>query len=175
VIGTRAFVLASLIWGAAGPLPAVAETKPATPATEANTGAPIVALEGKLKHPQSLDLPALLRLPAEQVQVSFEWERGATTATYTGARLWAVLVAAGGIDDDEKGAELRHLIRGIGRDGYLVVLSTGEIAPDFGGKPALLAYQRNNEPPGEAGLRLVMPGEKRGGRNVRDVVAIRVE
>jgi hypothetical protein len=28
---------------------------------------------------------------------------------------------------------------------------------------------------GEAGLRLVMPGDKRGGRNVRDVVAVAVE
>lgn len=31
------------------------------------------------------------------------------------------------------------------------------------------------EPPGRAGLRLVMPGDKRGGRNVRDVVSIHVE
>jgi hypothetical protein len=28
---------------------------------------------------------------------------------------------------------------------------------------------------GSAGFRLVMPGDKHGGRNVRDVVAIRVE
>jgi hypothetical protein len=35
--------------------------------------------------------------------------------------------------------------------------------------------QRDNAPLGEAGLRLVIPGDKRGGRNVRDVFAIRVE
>ena len=98
-----------------------------------------------------------------------------TTASYTGVSLWAVLMAAGGIADDEKGAELRHVVKIIARDGYMVVISTGEIAPDFGGKPALIAYQREGEPAGEAGLRLVMPGDKRGGRNVRDLIAIRVE
>jgi hypothetical protein len=133
-----------------------------------------IALEGRLKHPQSLDLGALRRLPSEQAQVSFQSERGTTTATYTGARLWAVIAAAGGIDDDEKGAELRHTIRVTGRDGYFIVLSTGEIAPEFGDKPALIAYARDGET-AEASPRLVMPGDKRGGRNVRDVIAIRVE
>ena len=58
---------------------------------------------------------------------------------------------------------------------FLPVISTGEIAPDFGGKPALLAYRRNDEAPAERGFRLVMPGDKHGGRYVRDVVSIEVE
>ena len=61
------------------------------------------------------------------------------------------------------------------RDGYMVMLSTGEIAPDFGGKQALVFYRRDDEPAGNSGLRLVMPGDRRGGRNVRDVVTIDVE
>jgi DMSO/TMAO reductase YedYZ molybdopterin-dependent catalytic subunit len=172
MIGARALAVLMLIVCAAGPLFAADEVKPAGSATEAAAG---LALEGKLKHPQSLDLGALRRLPAEQVQVSFRSERGTTKASYTGVRLWTVLAAAGGLDDDEKGAEIRHVIRITGRDGYIVVLSTGEIAPDFGGNPALIAYQRDDEPLGEAGLRLVIPGDKRGGRNVRDVIAITVE
>jgi DMSO/TMAO reductase YedYZ molybdopterin-dependent catalytic subunit len=165
--GARALVVAILLACTAGPLFAADQPQAA--------GVPAVTLDGRLKHPQSLDLGALRRLPAEQVQVSFQSERGTTTASYTGVRLWAALAAAGGIDDDEKGAELRHVVKVTGRDGYIVVISTGEIAPDFGGKAALIAYQRNDEPLGEAGLRLVMPGDKRGGRNVRDVVAITVE
>jgi DMSO/TMAO reductase YedYZ molybdopterin-dependent catalytic subunit len=172
MIGARALIIAIFVACAAGPLFAADEAKPSGSAPHAGAG---VALEGKLKHPQSLDLEALRRLPTEQAQVSFQSERGTTTASYIGVRLWAVLAAAGGIDDDEKGAELRHVIKITGRDGYIVVLSTGEIAPDFGGNPALIAYQRDNEPLGEAGLRLVIPGDKRGGRNVRDVVAITVE
>jgi DMSO/TMAO reductase YedYZ molybdopterin-dependent catalytic subunit len=173
MIGARGLAVSVLILYSAGPLLAAAdEAKPSGPATHA---APGLVLEGRLKHPLSLDLEALRRLPAEHAEVSFQSERGATTASYTGVRLWEVLAAAGGIDDDEKGAALRHVVKITGRDGYLVVISTGEIAPDFGDKPALIAYQHDGEPPGEAGLRLVMPGDKRGGRNVRDVVAIRVE
>jgi len=64
------------------------------------------------------------------------------------------------------------------RHGYfpgLALLSTGEIAPDFGAKQALVAYQRDDEARGAGGFRLVMPGDKHGGRNVRDVVTIDVE
>ena len=59
------------------------------------------------------------------------------------------------------------------RDGYVVVTSTGEIAPDFGGKAALVAYARDDQPLAE--LRLVMPGDKHGGRNVRDIAPIAIE
>jgi hypothetical protein len=184
VIGWRGLVFALLFAAVSGPLFAADQandtassrppSRPSIPST-GGLGPPVVALEGKLKHPQSMDLAALRRLPAERMQVSFQTERGPTTASYTGPRLWAVLATAGGIDDDKKGAEIRHTIKVTGRDGYFVVLSTGEIAPEFGGKPAIIAYQRDDEMPGISGLRLIMPGDKRGGRDVRDVVAIRVE
>lgn len=100
---------------------------------------------------------------------------GLKQADFTGVALWALLGEAGGIDDKTKDAVLRHTIKVTGRDGYFVVLSTGEIAPDFGAKPALIAYQRAGEAAGASGFRLVMPGDKRGARYVRDVVAIDVE
>ena len=120
-------------------------------------------------------MAALRKLPSQHVRVSFQGERGVTQANFTGVLLWALLDEAGGLADDEKYAELRHVIKVTGRDGYVVVLSTGEIAPEFGGKDVLIAYQRNDEPAGQSSLRLVMPGDKRGGRNVRDVVTIDVE
>src|SRR5271170_2036296 len=123
---TRARALVFLILIACGPGPLVAAADVAKPAGSTPPAAEGVALEGKLKHPQSLDFEALRRLPSEQVQVTFQSERGTTTASYTGVRLWVVLAAAGGIDDDEKGAELRYVIKITGRDGYVVVLSTGE-------------------------------------------------
>jgi hypothetical protein len=134
-----------------------------------------VRLEGKIKNPQPIDLATLRRLPAEQVDVAFQTDRGVTHARYAGPLLWTVLTEAGGIADDAKGAELRHTIRVTGRDGYFVLLSTGEIAPEYGATPALLAYRRDGEPLGDAGPRLVLPHDKRGSRNVRDVVSILVE
>jgi hypothetical protein len=135
----------------------------------------VVSLGGKVRHPQQLSLDALQKLPAEQVKVSYQAGHSLEEASFTGVPLWTLLGEAGEIDDPAKRAELRHVIRITGRDGYLVVISTGEIAPDFGGKPALLAYQRNDEAPAETGFRPVMPGDKHGGRYVRDVVSIEVE
>jgi hypothetical protein len=90
--------------------------------------------------------------------------------------LWTLLGEVGGIDDPAKGAELHHTISITGRDGYLVVISTGEIAPDFGGKPAMVAYERDGEElRDDKGLRVVMPGDKHSGRYVRDVVEIEVK
>ena len=132
-------------------------------------------VDGKVKHPQQLSLDVLRRLPAEWVAVSFQTAHGTQKSSYTGVLLWRLLAEVGGIDDPEKGAELRHTISIRGRDGYKVVISTGEIAPDFGGKPVMIAYERDGEKLGEQGLRAVMPGDRRGGRYVRDVIEIDVE
>jgi hypothetical protein len=137
--------------------------------------APSLSLTGKVKQPQQFDLDKLRALASQDVQVSFDTEHGPQQTHYTGVLLWALLDQAGGIDDAAKGAVLRHVIKITGKDGYFVVLSTGEISPDFGAKPAMIAYQRDNEAPGAGGFRLVMAGDKKGGRNVRDVVAIEVE
>jgi DMSO/TMAO reductase YedYZ molybdopterin-dependent catalytic subunit len=134
-----------------------------------------LVLDGKVKHPQRLSLEALRQLPAEQVAVAFQTSRGIEKSSYTGVLLWTLLDAAGGIDDAAKGAELRHTISITGRDGYNIVISTGEIAPDFGGKPAMIAYERDGAGLADNGLRVVMPGDKRGGRYVRDVVEIEVK
>jgi hypothetical protein len=139
------------------------------------TDKPVLSLTGKVQHAQQFDLDQLRALPSQDLSVSFDTEHGPQQSHYTGVLLWALLDKAGGIDDATKGAVLRHVIKVTGRDGYFVLLSTGEIAPDFGAKQALVAYQRDDEAQGAGGFRLVMPGDKHGGRNVRDVVTIDVE
>jgi protein involved in polysaccharide export with SLBB domain len=168
IVRRAAAVFAILSALAAGPAMPAAESAGAPPP-------PAVVLDGAVKHPGQFDLETLRRLPAQHLQVSFLTEHGTTSAGFTGPRLWTVLEAAGGLADDKKGAAIRHVIRVSGRDGYYVVLSTGEIAPDFGGKAAIIATQRDGEPSGASGLRLILPGDRRGGRDVRDVVSIRVE
>jgi len=163
-------LIALLIFGSA----AHADDRAIPPTTPANQNW-VVSLGGKVKHPRQFDLETLQRLPAQQVTVSYQTGRGVEEASFTGVSLWTLLGEAGGIDDPAKSAELRHVIRITARDGYVVVLSTGEIAPDFGAKPALLAYRRNDEAPAAAGFRLAMPGDKHGGRYVRDVISIEVE
>ena len=145
-------------------------------AQSAGSSMPSLALQGLLKHPQSIDLAALRRLPSETVRVQYETEHGdVVNATFTGVRLWTLLQAAGGLADDARGADVRHMIRVTAGDAYVAVLSTGEIAPDFGAKPALIAYQRDGALLAGKGYYLVMPGDKRDSRYVSDVVSINVE
>lgn len=164
---SSAFLIATL-WGLPPAPVHGAEQKGAGPN-------PVLSVEGRVKHPQHFDAEALRKLPAETVQVSFQTERGPLTASFTGVRLWTLLDEAGGLDDPVKGAELHHLIKITGQDGYWIVISTGEIAPDFGAGPALIAYQREGAPLGATGFRLVIPGDKHGGRSVRDVIAVTIE
>jgi hypothetical protein len=134
---------------------------------------PALVLEGKLKQPQRWVLDDLKKMPAEHATVSYQTDRGMVTADFTGVLLWSLIAAAGGIDDSGKSPELRHAIRITAKDNYVIVTSTGEIAPDFGGKAALVAYERDGKPLDD--FRIVMPGDKHGGRNVRDVVSVKIE
>lgn len=134
---------------------------------------PTLSLDGKVKQPRHWTLDDLRKMPAEHADISFQTEKGPVTASFTGVRLWSLIEAAGGIDDAAKGAALRHAIRITAKDGYVVVTSTGEIAPDFGDKQALVAYERDGKPLDD--FRIVMPGDKHGGRNARDVVTISIE
>lgn len=132
-----------------------------------------LSLEGKVKQPQHWTLDQLRNMPSEHVDVTYLTERGPVKASFTGVLLWSLIQSAGGIDDTGKGAVLHHAIRITARDGWVVVTSTGEIAPDFGDKRALVAFERDGKP--LADFRIVMPGDKHGGRYAREVVAIAVE
>jgi hypothetical protein len=134
---------------------------------------PVLLFEGKVKQPQRWILDDLKKMPAEHATVSYQTDRGVVTASFTGVLLWSLIAAAGGIDDSGKSAELRHSIRITAKDDYVVVISTGEIAPDFGAKGAIVAYARDGKPLDD--FRIVMPGDKHGGRNIRDVVSVNIE
>ena len=134
---------------------------------------PELVLGGKVRQPQRWTLEDLKKMPAEHADVSYQTDRGPVKASFTGVLLWSLIGAAGGIDDSAKNPELRHAIRITAKDGYVVVTSSGEIAPDFGAEGAIVAYERDGKPLDE--FRIVMPGDKHGGRNVRDVVSINIE
>jgi len=134
---------------------------------------PALVLEGKVRQPQRWTIEDLKRMPSEHADVSYQTDHGPVMASFTGVLLWSLIGAAGGIDDSAKRPELRHAIRITAKDGYVVVTSSGEIAPDFGAKAVIVAYERDGKPLDE--FRIVVPGDKHGGRNVRDVVSINIE
>ena len=134
---------------------------------------PVLALEGKVKQPQHWTLDDLKKMPARHADVTYQTEKGSVNASFTGVLLWSLLDAAGGIDDATRNAVVHHAIRITATDGYVIVLSTGEIAPDFGNTQALVTYERDGKPLNN--FRLVMPGDKHGARDVHDVATIAIE
>jgi hypothetical protein len=131
-----------------------------------------IARSGEQSH--AVDRAAVEQLPVVELQVSFLTSHGTEQATYAGALLWAVLDHAGTLGSDPR-SRLRQTVAVVGRDGYLAVLALAEIDPEFEGKQVLLAYRRDGQPIANGELRLVVPGDRRGGRSVRDVVTINVQ
>jgi ABC-type molybdate transport system substrate-binding protein len=107
--------------------------------------------------------------------VAFQTEHGERQSEWTGPLLWDVLTASGALDGIKPPDQVRLAVRVTGADGYTAVIAMGEIAPPFAGRPVQIADRMNGEPLPDHSLRLVVPGDKRGGRSVRDVVRIDVE
>ena len=133
-----------------------------------------VAVSGTVSKPLTLTAADLAADPQVTIHVSFNTSHGVETADYAGVPLWSVLQKAGVVDGAAKGGHLRHGILVTGADGYGALLSIGEVDPDFANDGAILAVRKDGQPLDE-GVRLVVPGDKKGGRSVRHVVGIEVQ
>ena|SRR5689334_17380460 len=135
----------------------------------------VVTITGDVEHELHLSRDELREMSQTNVSVSFQTHHGKEAGRFSGVLLWQLLEQASMSDDGEKGASLRHTILVYGSDGYAVALSAGEISPEFAGKAVILALAKNGKPlDPHDGLQLIVPGDKRGGRAVHDVVSIDV-
>lgn len=100
--------------------------------------------------------------------------------SYTGVLLWTLLNSAGvGINStysSRKNAINTMYAMVTGSDGYRAMVALGEINPSFGNKQVLVAYQKNGAdlPASEGAVRLVVPGDVKGGRKISNVIEIKV-
>ena len=99
--------------------------------------------------------------------------------TYAGITLRTLLDAAGGVDvTSAKNHILSKFVVATGADGCKAAFSLGEIDPEFGDQPVLVATPDTAGqlgPKGSEGLvRMVVPGDHAGGRYVSDLVDLRV-
>lgn len=165
------------VGGAGGAvLPVAAQATPAAVA-----GSPVAAgsivFSGGVQHPGPVSVADLQAMPRETVSVAFTSGSGDQQHTFTGVRLAAVLDKVGlATAPNEKNALLTRYLVVTANDGYQIVLSGGEISPDFGNAPILLAWEQDGKPLAGADgpLRLVVPGDVRGGRYVHGIVGIDV-
>ena len=124
-----------------------------------------------------LDAAALRQQPAETLDV--RWQRGdnAETASFRGVPMRALLtllgVPAGG---DLRGDWFTSVVTLVAADGYQVTFSVGELEPTLTGRRAIVAWERDGKALGgnEAPLRLVVEGDRRPSRSIRQVIAVRV-
>ncbi len=100
---------------------------------------------------------------------------GGQEAEWSGPLLWTVLTAAGAVDPAKPAEQVRLTVRVTGADGYTAVLALAELSPSFGDRPVQLADEMNGAPVPGQGLRLIVPGEHRAGRSVRDVIRIDID
>jgi len=100
------------------------------------------------------------------------------TATFTGVLLYSLLTTNGQsliTNPAVKNDVLREYVVATGSDGYKAVISLGEILPNFGGELDMIAYLQDGNPITADGFaRLVVPGDKFGGRYVSNLVSLEV-
>ncbi len=97
------------------------------------------------------------------------------SSTFTGALLWDVISGSQpNFNADIKNDKLSMYIVVTGSDGYQAVIAWGEIDPDFGNQPILVAYDEKGAPIADkqGGIRLIVPSDGHGGRYVSGVVDI---
>jgi DMSO/TMAO reductase YedYZ molybdopterin-dependent catalytic subunit len=139
----------------------------------------VLEVTGKVVQPRSFSHADLAGLPALTLPVTYGSGQGIESATFSGPTLLEVIQAAGGptLDPNRKNDRLRLYVVATGSDGYQAVIAWGEIDPDFGGQPILVAYAENGQDlPAEQGMaRLVVPGDKRGGRHVNHLIRLDVQ
>lgn len=119
---------------------------------------------------ETLDATSLTALPATEIASAYRSSKGIEAGLYKGVLLWDLLTARGIVPEDHKSA-LRHVLLVSAGDGHQIAFSVGELAPDFGATPVMLAYEMNGAPIPD-GLRMVVPGDRRGARHIKDVVTL---
>ena len=155
----------SLLWATA-----VAAAGPSTQFT----------ITGGVQHPATVTVPDLQAEPAITQTVTFAAGSSSQTHTYVGASLWGALDSAGlVVDPAVKNDVLDQFVVATGSDGYRVVLSLGELNPNFGARPDLIAYAERVGatvvPLGTDGFaRTTAPDDAKGGRYLSNLVNLDV-
>jgi DMSO/TMAO reductase YedYZ molybdopterin-dependent catalytic subunit len=135
-------------------------------------------VRGDVTSPRRIDAAELGKLPRVEARMPDPHISG-KEIVYSGTPLIEVLKAGGlRLDSGEAGFRETVTITVLvdGSDGYRAVFAFAELSPDFSDQVILLADTRDGRPlpPREGPFRIVVPGEKRPTRWVRQVTAVEV-
>jgi DMSO/TMAO reductase YedYZ molybdopterin-dependent catalytic subunit len=171
-----ALLVVLMVLAASPVLSGLVRAQDGTPAASPVAGQTL-EITGLVDHPLTLTVADLEKLTTQSVDVTFKSGQGDQAHSYTGALLSDVIaLASPTYDADVKNQSLHRYLVITANDGYEVVISMGEIDPGFGNQPYLLAWEQDGAAlTGTDGpVRLVTPGDIKGGRYVTGVIKIEV-
>ena len=152
------------------------QTTPPARAAPAGGFSPSFTLGGAVERPAAFTLDKLKGYPATTLPVTYTTARGEEQATFTGVPLWLLVNEAGVISrPGHKNDLIGKYLVATASDGYVAVIALGEILPDYQNQPIMVAYARDGAPLDRDGMaRLVVPGDKAGGRHVRNLTHVEI-
>jgi hypothetical protein len=137
------------------------------------------AISGEVTNRTTFDLNELEQFPPAQANVTYFAAGSVVTQSFTGVLLWDLLnnSPVNGIvtNPNIKNDILHKVVIVTGTDCYQSVFGAGEFDPFFGGSQILVAYATGGQSLGNDGFaRIVVPGDKAGGRFVSNIAKIEV-
>lgn len=134
-------------------------------------------IKGAVEHEITFKLADLQKEEKASATISQHTGKGTLSGNFSGVSLWALLQKAGiKGDKGKKNDNIHHTVTVSAGDGYNVVLSLGEIDPEFGGDKAFIAYEKDgkflDDKYGFA--RLIIPGDYSAGRAIDGVTTIEI-
>ena len=132
-------------------------------------------ITGEVQNPMTYDEDSLAALPHSIENVTFLTKTGPQSGSFTGVLLWNLLNKAGIKSGPSRDGQFQY-VEVTGTDCYQVVLALGELNPGFGGEQVLVADGENGAPlgPDSGFARLIVPGDKFGGRDAFWITTIKV-
>jgi DMSO/TMAO reductase YedYZ molybdopterin-dependent catalytic subunit len=155
------------------PLGLACSAPPALAQSAGPAGA-VLKVAGEVANPLDWTAADFAKLPRATVTAK---AHDGKDATYEGVAISAILEKAGvAAGKDLKGKAVSHYLVVEASDGYRAVFALPELDPAFTDRTIILADRRDGQPlgPREGPLQVVVPGEKRHARWVRQVIVLRV-
>ena len=130
-------------------------------------------IDGLVEKPGAFDAKSFAGLKRHLIKVDDHGQ----PAVYEGVSLTEVLALAGApVGEAMRGSKLSLVVVAKAADDYVVSYSLAELDPGFTDRVAILADRRDGNPLGDAGpFQIVVPGEKKHGRWIRQLVSLTVK
>jgi DMSO/TMAO reductase YedYZ molybdopterin-dependent catalytic subunit len=134
----------------------------------------LLQVNGEVAHPLALSAKELASLPRQRVRAK---RHDGVVSEYEGVALVEILAKAGvPVGKDLRGPALATYLVVLASDDYRAVFALAELDPAFTDRVILLADRRDGQPLStrEGPLQVVVPGEKKHARWVRQVIKLRI-